>query len=566
MNAPPPRVPARALRRVTALALFAAALAACATEAADGGLPEGPIAEVSQAVVTVGDWNGYGDGQCVIGAQTFYKNRFGVALKPTGVQSGNVGNCAWLGACMYWVSNAARPDPNVWNRYDFGTKMPQTYDLVIYPPTATNEYGHVASVDHMEGGDANNHTQLYVMDSNALVKEKKSPYIHTNSVRPYGFYRLKSREIPTCNEGCEGNVISRTNCEKTDCGPQGAVCIQEGGLRCDALPKGSFDVADDKTIRGWAFDPSNAGAPIDVHVYVGGPAGDPNAVGLPFKADRHRDDLCGAIGSCPHAFEWRTPRSFLDGQPRAMHVYGIDISGGHNAELGNSPRTLTAPPPAIPKTAILRKITSSSAFGAWKLSERDDVAPLPDDGAKFGEWKNQAQGVPDFPNAPEAVRGDDGSEQAWLVDSGVRRRVSPGAWRLDAIKTLRTPELMQIPVGSDFPASPEVVRDTGPTFYVLDVAFLPLSKGDPAPAPSTPGTGDPRPTKPAGTGTPKPGADPDDGGGTAPGTTTIQGGSNEADAGGCAFVGPTSRAEAGWAGALFATALAGLVRRRRRAA
>jgi hypothetical protein len=550
------------LRAVTWFGWMAGAFLACASDT-DGPTGEAPVGEIAQAVVTVGDWNGYGDGQCVIGAQAFYKNRFGVTLKATGYQPGNVGPCKNLGACMYWVSDIVRPDPNLWNRYDFGSKMPQTYDLVIYPPTSSNAYGHIASVDHMEGGDPNNHTQLYVMDSNALVYEKKSPYIHTNKTRPYGFYRLKSLEVKTCNEGCDGNAIVRTSCERTECGAQ-AACIGEGGLRCDALPTGYLDAADATTIRGWGYDPSNAGATADVHLYLGGPAGDPNALSFAVHADRSRDDLCSAIGSCAHAFAWKTPRSLFDGAPHEVHAYGIDLSGGHNAELQTSPRILTVSPPDIPSSTVLRRVPSPAAFASWQFSEFFDVAPMPSDAAKFSAGK--AMDTPSFPTSPEAVRADDGTDQVWLLDNGLRRKIDAVAWRVGNVKTVVTPVLMQIPQGKDLPATPELVRDSGPTFYVLD-APLTIANGeteptDAAPTPSGASTAAPQATtaKPSG-GAPTNGASPHDG-------TTIDtdgAASTDNDAAACS-VGSLSPASAPRAplAAVVGLGLVALVARRRR--
>jgi hypothetical protein len=84
--------------------------------------------------------------------------------------------------------------------------MPKLYDLIIYPPHGTNAYGHVASVDHMEGTNPSDLTKLYVMDSNYTVSVKKSPSIHTTSVTPYGFYRLKSQLGPFCTPGWSAHL------------------------------------------------------------------------------------------------------------------------------------------------------------------------------------------------------------------------------------------------------------------------------------------------------------------------------------------------------------------------
>ncbi|MFI5298093.1 MAG: hypothetical protein ACHREM_08340 [Polyangiales bacterium] len=186
------------------LPLFVAAIVTACGCSSGGTAGLEQVASIQQAVTTYGAWADYGDGECVIGAQAFYKAKFSVTLAATGLQSGNVGACEYLGACMFWVSPKVEPDASAWDRHDWGTEMPKLYDLVIYPPHGTNPYGHVASVDHMEGTDATSFANLYVMDSNATVSEKKSPTIHTNGWQPYGFYRLKTQVGPFCTPGWEG--------------------------------------------------------------------------------------------------------------------------------------------------------------------------------------------------------------------------------------------------------------------------------------------------------------------------------------------------------------------------
>ncbi|RYZ65554.1 MAG: hypothetical protein EOP08_06745, partial [Proteobacteria bacterium] len=96
---------------------------------------------------------------------------------------------------------------------------------------------------------------------------------------------------PNCHNRCEGNVLSRDDCSKTDCGG-GAVCREAGGLRCDARPRGAFDGGDADALRGWAYDPSAADTAIDVHLWFGGPAGSPGATSMAVPARQRRPDLC----------------------------------------------------------------------------------------------------------------------------------------------------------------------------------------------------------------------------------------------------------------------------------
>jgi hypothetical protein len=226
--------PSRLLRRVS-VGLLVAMFGSLACSVDDGGpFPGGdPEAtdEVAQAVTTKGDWSAYGNGQCVAGAYTFYSKRYGVSLTPTGVQTSSIGACKYLGACMIWMSSKVRPASSKWNRYAWGSVMPQTYDMVIYPPTSSNGYGHVASVDHMEGGDKNAYQKLYIMDSNFISHEKKSPYIHTFNLKPYGFYRLKS--LDGCKPRCDGNAVVDKSCKSTKCSDSKAKCVSDSlGPHC----------------------------------------------------------------------------------------------------------------------------------------------------------------------------------------------------------------------------------------------------------------------------------------------------------------------------------------------
>ncbi len=257
-------------RALTAWLFVVFAGAACSTGDLAPGDEEERLGSRAEAVTAQGDWSGYGDGQCVIGAQTFYKNRFQVALKPTGVQSGDVGSCAYLGACMYWVSSAARPDPATWDRHEWGSTMPQTYDLLIYPPTSGNPYGHVASVDHLASGDPNAYGSLWMMDSNFNGNEKKASAIHTYNLKPYGFYRLKALAKPpvpcdtkagafafscdgaeagmscvTVNEPSDPDSWSDNNfCSKQDLGMKWSAAGPVAGMTCTNVAEGAEPHAD----------------------------------------------------------------------------------------------------------------------------------------------------------------------------------------------------------------------------------------------------------------------------------------------------------------------------------
>jgi hypothetical protein len=131
---------------------------------------------------TVGDWHLFGGGQCLVAVQNFYPKKFGVSVPIAG--PGSVGNCASHGACKIWLDKI--PSSADWERIpNDGHHMPTTYDLIVYPPISGDPWGHIASVDHVEGNN------IFVMDSNYVGHEEKAPHPHTVGWKAYGWYHLK---------------------------------------------------------------------------------------------------------------------------------------------------------------------------------------------------------------------------------------------------------------------------------------------------------------------------------------------------------------------------------------
>jgi len=158
----------------------------------DGGNAEPPqggdevygnAAEELSVARTVGDWSKFPGGySCLAGVQYFYPAKFGVRV-PLASDRSN-GNCAADGACHIWLDT--QPDSSEWERIpNDGDHVPTTYDLIVYPPTATNGYGHVASVDHVEGKN------ILVIDDNYVGHHMKAAEPHTVSWKAYGWYHLK---------------------------------------------------------------------------------------------------------------------------------------------------------------------------------------------------------------------------------------------------------------------------------------------------------------------------------------------------------------------------------------
>jgi hypothetical protein len=131
------------------------------------------------------DWSQFPDGyQCLVGVQMFYPARFGASVPIAGEYWS--GDCAPEGACHVWYD--ATPNASVWERIaNDGSESPSTYDMIVFGPTSTNAYGHIASVDHVD-----DYGNVYVMDDNYNSDERKAWEPHTVSRAALGWYHLRS--------------------------------------------------------------------------------------------------------------------------------------------------------------------------------------------------------------------------------------------------------------------------------------------------------------------------------------------------------------------------------------
>ena len=86
-------------------------------------------------------------------------------------------------------------------------------------------------------------------------------------------------------------------------------------------------------ISGWAFDPDDSGRSLDVHVYIGGPAGTQGAECHVIKANVSRPDVNSAYGiSGNHGFATYIPSSKRCTQK--VYAYAINYGGGNDNTCG----------------------------------------------------------------------------------------------------------------------------------------------------------------------------------------------------------------------------------------
>lgn len=170
-------------RSAWALAALAVTLATGCSAAEDDPTIDPNFSDAITASRTVGNWSRLPDGlECLAGMQEFYPSRFDVSLPLAGPSW--TGDCAPHGACHIWLDR--RPDSSEWERIpNDGHHMPTTYDLIVYPPVGGDPWGHIAAVDHVEGG------RIFVMDDNYVCHHCRSRQPHTVAWPAYGWYHLR---------------------------------------------------------------------------------------------------------------------------------------------------------------------------------------------------------------------------------------------------------------------------------------------------------------------------------------------------------------------------------------
>ena len=129
-------------------------------------------------------------------------------------------------------------------------------------------------------------------------------------------------------------------------------------------PVGAFDKCSANpgtvTVRGWAYDPNDKSAQIDVHVYVGGPAGSAGAEAVAIKANTLRTDVNAAHGVGDyHGYEETIAVSKTGSQP--VYIYGINVGNGDNALIGS--KTVNIPQDTEPPQLTNPQIVNLNSGG-----------------------------------------------------------------------------------------------------------------------------------------------------------------------------------------------------------
>ncbi len=240
-------------------------------------------------------------------------------------------------------------------------------------------------------------------------------------------------------------------------GPGGGIC----GLT--SPPQGVVDAATCEAITGWAHDPDDPAAHVEVRVVFDGALGDPAAIAVPVMADDEREDLCEPLGSCDHAYTVEIPLGLRDDLPHAVRVFSVG-EDGDSTELAE-PTSVQCSPPVL--DGVRRRLPTAEAFAEWRFSTVFDVAHVDeaevlalDEGAELG---------------PEPRLVTDAAEsEIWLLDLEVRRPIGDyevvAAWHFELgdPMVLDADELANFPVGMPLRERPIVVHADGEAWLIDD--------------------------------------------------------------------------------------------------
>ena len=252
-------------------------------------------------------------------------------------------------------------------------------------------------------------------------------------------------------------------------------------------PAGPVEAVTCEAIQGWAQDPDQPDAPVEVRVFFGGPQDDPSAVGVTIAANEYRDDLCDELGSCEHGFTLEVPRSLRDGQQHPVHIYGVDDGGGEMSPLGSGPSEIRCNPPTI-REGVRRQISGPESMADWEMSPFWDAIPATNE-----LLEELPEGEP-WPQRRDIYRTDEGSSW-WMVDQGTRRLVAPEvaeAWGIEASEVDLVPaeDLEALEEGPVLQAERFVLSADGVTLYVIDEVVCDGDSCDGAAGEGTSGDGD----------------------------------------------------------------------------
>lgn len=204
------------------------------------------------------------------------------------------------------------------------------------------------------------------------------------------------------NGGNSHNYYSLVKDHKSQSGNPVPYAVMRPNYRVNGKnPEGVIDDISPVTggihVGGWAFDKDDLSASLDIHVYIGGPAGS-NAEGHPIKSNKLREDVNTVYGCGNyHGYD----EIILTGKSgnQEIYIYAINIGSGANVLLGS--KTVNIPKDGVDPTISNVKITNITEDGytvSCTVTDNEGVGRV-----RFPTW------------TANAVNGNDQDDIEWYV-------------------------------------------------------------------------------------------------------------------------------------------------------
>ena len=247
-------------------------------------------------------------------------------------------------------------------------------------------YGHVAFVTQVNGN------QIYVLEGGY-----GQPAGYHEGWAPSSGYRFPN-QTSTYPDKVKGYIhLTASNTDPRGC-VDSAVSNDYGKI----------------TVAGWAFDPDTPSKSIDVHVYVGAPAGGSGYECTVIKANQKRDDVNKAYGiSGKHGFN-ATISTNKKGKQK-VYVYAINSKSGNNPQI--SCKTVSIKTDTTPPSGSNMKYTVNDDGTGYTVSIKVTDSETGVDRVQFPTWTS--------------YKNQDDIQKNWATNSTAKGKQNGNVWTFE---------------------------------------------------------------------------------------------------------------------------------------
>lgn len=211
-------------------------------------------------------------------------------------------------------------------------KMTDSYSYISYPSNSGRRYGYIPT----SAITSNNHSQ-----GAKTSKAKITTYKRAGGAS-YGYIAKGDLVYTTAQSGNYTQVIypagSHYKMGWISTSSYNRYVNTGGSTSSGHNPMGYLESVecmsnDTITVQGWVFDQDDLNRSLDIHIYIGGPAGSTEAV-YGVKADKYRADVNQAYPGVGYYHGFSSTINVRQTGAQSVYVYAINTGAGSNTLLG----------------------------------------------------------------------------------------------------------------------------------------------------------------------------------------------------------------------------------------